>query len=319
MTHPGTGNPITVTDYNDIVTSINTLFGTGTGDRGYGGNSTNVALANLANKISGAIITNEDWLVLRDAQFDLAAHQGTTLPSALPPITDMEDGDDVQAFEDQTGPDNPAGEIDSLDNLALLDANRAQVSPGNLSCDPPPLSCAVKLVSERNTSWSSFIEHEFTVDFGSADNARFFFNTGGQLRVSATRTGGDEFSEQNANWDSILSAGGTFIFDGIAYFLLTGAFQSVPPLGQITSSAYGAYGTNSWTISSQRDDAQGPNGGNGSIIRFKSSFLDGHTGFTDLVDGIFISTIEERRSVGIFDKSSMTIIYTTITDLTNGS
>jgi len=310
MTHPGTGNPITVTDYNDIVATINAFFGTGTGDRGYGGNSTNAALTNLVTKTSGDVIINEDWLELRDAQFDVAAHQGTSLPSPLPSITDIEDGDNVLSFDDQTGPDNPDGEIDAAVNLTLLDANRLIVSPGNVTV-------ASKLTSVRNTAWSSFIEHEFTVDFGSADDARFFFNTGGQLRVSATRTGGAA-TGQNANWDSILAAGGTFIFDGVAYFLLTGAFQSVPPLGQITTSAYGAYGTNSWTISSRRDDAAGPNGGNGSIIRFKSSFLDGHTNIDfDEVDGTFTSIIEERRSTGIFVKASPT--FTTITDLTTGS
>ena len=130
MTHPGTGNPITITDYNDIVSAINAFFGTGTGDRGYGGFSSNVALANLATKTIGSVIINEDWLELRDAQFDVAAHQGTTLPSALPSVTDMEDGDDVQAFEDQTGPDNPAGEIDSAANLTLLDTNRRGIPPG---------------------------------------------------------------------------------------------------------------------------------------------------------------------------------------------
>lgn len=310
MPHPGTGNLITVADYNTIVALINAFFGTGTGDRGYGGNSTNVALANLATKSIGTVITNEDWLDLRNAQGDVTAHQGTTLPVGLPSITDIEDGDDVQAFEDQTGPDNPAGEIDSDDNLMLLDDNRLIVSPGNVTV-------ASKLTSVRNTAWSSFIEHEFTVDFGSADDARFFFNTGGQLRISATRTGGGA-TGQNANWDSILAAGGTFIFGGVAYFALTGAFSSAPPVGQITTSAYGSYGTNSWTISSRRDDAAGPNGGNGSIIRFKSSFLDGHTNiFFDSVDGTFTSTIEERRSTGIFIKASPT--FFTITDLTAGS
>jgi len=311
MTHPGTGNPITIADYNAIVASINAFFGTGTGNRGYGGLSTNVALANLATKTIGTVITNEDWLVLRDAQFDVAAHQGTTLTSALPDITDMEDADIVQAFEDQTGPDNPAGEIDSADNLTLLDTNRAIVSPGNVTV-------ASKLTSVRGTSWSSFIEHIFTVDFGSSDAARFFFNTGGQLRISASRTGGSA-TGQNADWDTILATGGTFIFDGPAYFLLTGAFSAIPPLGKTTvSPGYGAYGgVNSWTISSKRDDAAGPNGGNGSVLRFKSSFLDGYAGPVDTVDGTFTSTIEERRSTGIFVKSSPT--FTTITDLTAGS
>lgn len=309
MAHLNPGDTIDITGYNSIITLINALFGTGTGDRGYGGNSANVALANLVNKTAGSTITNEDWLVLRDAQFDLAAHQGTTLPDALPSITNIEDADIIQAFEDPDVGLDP-GKIDSTNNFTLLDTDRAQVSPGNVTV-------ATKLTSVRATSWSSFIEHIFTVDFGSSDNARHFFNTGGQLRLSATRTGGSA-TAQNTLWDGILSSGGTFIFDGISYFALTSSFASTPPVGQTITAAYGGYSNNSWTISAKRDDAAGPNGGNGSIIRFKSAFLDGHLNvFFDQIDGTFTSTIEERRSTNIFVRPSPT--FTTITDLTNGS
>jgi len=308
MTH-GPGDDITIASYNDIITLINDLFGTGTGDKGYGGNSTNVPLANLVNKTAGSIITNEDWLVLRDAQFDLAAHQGTTLLDDLPDITNIEDADTIQAFETPDVGLDP-GKIDSPANFDLLKANRNIFSPGNVAV-------ATKLTSVRSTSWSSFIEHEFTIDFGSADSARFFFNTGGQIIISADRTGGSA-TAQNANWDSILASVGTFILGGNGYFALTSAFSALPPVGQTATSGYGYYSPNSWTISSKRDDAAGPNGGNGSIIRFKSSFLDGHTNvFFDQVDGTFTSTIEERRSTIIFPRPSPT--FTTIIDLTNGN
>ncbi len=293
MAHPGTGSTITVADYNTIVALINALFGTSTGDKGYGGNSSNVALANLVNIASGSIITNEDWLVLRNAQGDMASHQGTTLSAALPSITDMEDGDDAKAFEDQSGPDNPDGEIDSPENFTLFEDNRAIVSPGNVTV-------TTRLSNERTIPWSDFIEHEFTVDFGSTDNARFFFNTGGQIRLSATRTGGSA-TAQNTLWDTLLADGGTFIFDGVSYFALTSNFSSASPVGQVTTAANGVYENNNWAISAKRDDAAGSNGGNGSIIRFKSAFLDGHMNvFSDLVDGTFTSTIEDRRSTGVF-------------------
>ncbi len=303
------GEDITIASYNDIVTLINNLFGTGNGDSGYGGNSTNVALSNLVNKTAGSIITNEDWLVLRDAQFDLAAHQGTTLPDALPDITNMEDADTIQAFESPDVGLDP-GQIDSVANFNLLVANRGVVSPGNVAV-------ATTLTSVRSTSWSSFIEHELIVDFGSADNARFFFNTGGEIRIDADRAGGSA-TAQNANWDSILASVGALNFGGNGYFALTSAFSALPPVGRTVTSGYGYYGANSWTISAKRDDAAGSNGGNGSIIRFKSSFLDGHTNvFFDQVDGTFTSTIEERRSTGIFVRPTPT--FTTIIPLTSGN
>lgn len=309
------GIPISVADYNSAVASVNALFGTGTGSSGYGGNSTNVAFTDLPTKSIGEIITKEDWLRLRDSQFDMAAHQGTALPDLIPEITSIEEGELCQAFEDPDQGLDP-GAINSSNNFTVLTGNKDVVSPSNVAVANIPLP----ITHSRITAWSSFIEHKFTVSFGTADAARHFFNTGGQIRISASRTGGSA-TAQNALWDTILASGGTFIFGQDAYFALTGGFLSTPPLGQkVEGPPYGIYyiAENSWTISSKQDNADNGNGGNGSVIRFKSSFLDGHTNvFFDSVDGTFTSTIEERRSTGVFVRPSPT--FTTITPLTAGS
>ncbi len=297
MTHQP-GETITIASYNDIITQVNTIFGTGTGTSGYGGNSANVSVTNLPIISAGATINNQEWLDLRNAQADVAAHQGTTLPAAIPSVTDLEVADLIQAFDDQTGPDNPAGEIDSAANLAIMVTNKDLVDAGNLIT-------ISRLINERTIPWSDFIQHEFTVDFGSSGNARFFFNTGGQLRLSASRTDGGE-TPQNTAWTDLLSANSPYIFTSADYFALTSdliAKQSV--------SSDGVYAANNWTISAKRDDAAGSNGGNGSIIRFKSSFLDGYTNvFFDTVDGTFTSTVEDRRSIGVFSRPAP--IYTDI-------
>jgi len=306
------GVPISIADYNVIVASINAIFGTGTGDSGYGGNTANVAFTDLPTKSAGEIITSVDWLNLRNAQFDMGVHQGTTqLLVAIPDITSIEDADLCQAFEDPDQGLDP-GAINSSSNFSVLTASKDVVSPLNVTV-------ATKLTSVRGTAWSSLIQHEFTVTFVDSDDARHFFNTGGQLRLSASRTGGSA-TAQNANWDTILALGGTFIFGQDAYFTLTGDFQSIPPFGHIIEGVpYGIYyGTNSWTISSRREGALGPNGGNGFVIRFKSSFLDGHfNAFFDSVDGTFTSTVEERRSTGIFVRPTPT--FATTIPLTAGS
>ena len=304
MTHQP-GDAIDIDSYNNIITQVNTIFGTGTGTSGYGGNSFNVSVTNLPAAVAGTAIDNQEWLDLRNAQNDIAAHQGVPLPAALPSETDLEAADIIQAFEDQTGPDNPAGEIDSADNLLAIETNK-DLSGGET------FSVATKLTSVRITPWSSFIEHIFTVIFLDSD-ARHYFNTGGDLRISASRTGGSATS-QNTEWTNLVNANSPYIFTSTDYFALTGAFvvkQSV--------SSGAPYTFNNWTISVKRDDVAGPNDGTGAILRFKSSFLDGHTGPSDVVDGAFTSTIDEKRSIGIFDKSSMSIAYTTITDLTDGN
>ena len=84
-------------------------------------------------------------------------------------------------------------------------------------------------------------------------------------------------------------------------------------------------------LTARRDDAAGPNGGNGSIIHFKSFFYDGFYGPTepglttppypavpvgglpDLVDGIFTSSISQKRSFEYFNISSP--VYSNIVQL----
>jgi len=304
MTHQP-GETITIASYNDIIAQVNAIFGTGTGSSGYGGNSVNVSVTDLPTVTSLTTIDNQEWLDLRNAQSDVAAHQGVALSATLPVTGDLESTDSIQAFDDQTGPDNPDGEIDSADNLLQIVTNK-DLHGGET------FSVIEKLISERITSWSSFIEHEFHVVFTDTDAARHFFNTGGELRFFAEIDPGTG-SLQNAAWKSLVDANSPFIFDSSDYFALTSAFVT---LRTVTDSGY--YASNNWTISGKRDDAAGSNGGNGSVLRFKSSFLDGHTNvFADVVDGTFTSTIDENRAITIFPQTSPT--FTTLTDLTNGS
>jgi hypothetical protein len=50
----------------------------------------------------------------------------------------------------------------------------------------------------RTGSWSVQSQCVATVTFSSSDNARFFFNSGGKLRFTSTRTGGVSTAQNNA-------------------------------------------------------------------------------------------------------------------------
>lgn len=155
-----------------------------------------------------------------------------------------------------------------------------------------------------------------------SDHARAFFNSGGTIRISALRTGGSA-TIQNASWDSILPTNSPFVFGRAEYFALTSAYEDLRPQvqpigGSGPYSAFGAYALlNIWTLQARRDDAQGPNGGNGAVIRISSNFLDGNTNAPDSVDGTFTSTIEESKFNDVFDISSP--IYNTILGVETGT
>lgn len=295
------GGEVAASDYNAIVALFNEVFGIGLGDFGYSGESVNTTGSGDLPDVTANVdtVTSAQWLNLRNAIQDCADHQGTTLPEALPAITLLEVGDIITFFD----------ALDSIPNKHILEDNRLVHDPVNMT------SAADKAVSTRGTSWDTALRHEFTVTFSSTDAARHFFNTGGEIQFTASRTGG-AVNSQNTDWSNLTADNTPYLFDAAAYYsLLSDDFFQV--LRTVTGS--GAYGSNDWTISGKRDDTAGPRGANGSILRFRSDFNDDHTNpFFDTVDGTFTSAIDELRSTAIFDNIDSPI-YANVVLLTAGS
>ena len=297
------GETVDNSDYNTLIGSISSVFGTGTGNTGYGGNSTNVAQTDLATVSSIATILSSEWKDLRNAFSDLALHQGSTLPSGLP-VTNLLDIGDLITFFTQ---------LKSVNNIDTVNDNKLNVNVANLTL-------ATKLASVRTTTWNAVIQHEFTVDFGSENNARHFFNTGGEIRLSASRTGGS-VTAKNSDWSTFLSGNSPDCFTGTDYFnLTTNAIGSAPTIQRTVTSLVAPYTPiNSWTIYA-RTNGGGVLGGNGSTLTFRSDFIDGHSNpFSDTVDGTFTSIIQERRSTGVFVRPSPTFDTVTTLGIANTS
>lgn len=327
------GGPITATDYNEMVTDLNAVYGLGTGNIGYGGKSQNVVstAVNLPLLAQGDIVENERWIDLRNAMNDAALHQDTVLPNPVPLLTNLEDGDEI-GFGPNAAPLFASLNGTPPNNVTVLTANR-------LNSDILNFETNTKLSSVRITPWGSgnvgepsSITHEFTVAFSNSDHARHFFNTGGEIRLSASRAGGS-VTPQNISWTNLVSGVSPFVFGGIDYFNLTSGFVVFLTTVASTLTTYGNPALpdperNSWVISARRDDAAGANGGNGSVIRFRSQFNDGFLGPStsalgaygtpvggppDLVDGVFTSVISQKRSSVFFNIPTPT--YTNITQI----
>jgi len=315
--------PITAMNYSDLIDDINTIYGTGTGDSGYGGNSANVvsAAVDLPSFALGEIVNNEEWLDLTNAFNDCALHQDTTLPNTLPLLTNLEDGDEVGFGT------NAAPLFESLNGTPPN--NVTELTTNKLNSDISNFSTTTILSSVRSTAWGTGagITHEFTATFDDSDHARFFFNTGGEFRITGSRTGGAA-SAQNQSWTNLLSGSSPIVFAGTDYFSLTGSYVIKSTVYAATTTTYANPAAidaekNKWVISARRDDAAGINGGNGSIIRIKCEFIDGFTGPTqdalglpgnpvgglaDGVDGILTSAISQKRSIGIFNITSAVFV-----------
>ena len=175
----------------------------------------------------------------------------------------------------------------------------------------------------ENTTMPSTIRHSFTLDFGNPQNARYFFNSGGQVRFSASRTGGGS-TYQNQSWTNLLSSMGTIAFDyqktqstgsgtgsSIGFYQLTNTPQQLFTKngGSVYVYAF-QYAANDYTITAHTDVANNQFG-TARYIYFNVYLNDDHTRngnyqyhYTystyraDVVDGTVTSNVTLKRATG---------------------
>ena len=286
------GDTITASDYNTFATNINTIIGTGSADSGYG--NTEVAAVS-----AGATITAAQWNALLSALQKGANHQGTTLTNASNTVA-------------QGGNILPLSNLEA--DITLITNNKANVDSGNMSTD-------TGVTSSRTASWTGTVQHILTVTFASANAARHFFNSGGEIRFAGSRSGGSS-TDQNTDWTNLLSNAGTVKFaetsttyTGSGGTAASVGFDDLTTSNQqiFTATGQGNYSANDWTIEAKADAAYG----SATVLTFTVYFKDDHaaqtgtytggglgtapnegTGWTgaDSVDGTLTSTITTLRA-----------------------
>jgi hypothetical protein len=152
------GGTIHASDINEFVENgspnLNGIWATGTGDSGYG--QTPLSTVNV-----GDIVSQSPWNELVTNIDKAAAHQGSVISPLVPPITG-----DLISF------------LSSLStNLSTVNDNRlnAAIQGGTTTS-----------VSTSADTWTDKLTVTFTVTFASHNAARYFFNAGGQLGISAS-------------------------------------------------------------------------------------------------------------------------------------
>jgi len=176
-----TGNAAGTGDQN--VANINSILGSASGIFGYGQSG------GLGAVTAGATVTATQWANLLTQNTILANHQGTSI----------------------TGIANPSGG-DTIAAYAALSANVTATYNGKLNAAASGSDSSVSSVSTSSWNTSSVLTKTFT--FASRDQLRYFFNAGGMIRLSWSRTGGTA-SSQNTAWTNTLTAAGTIVITGI--------------------------------------------------------------------------------------------------------
>ncbi len=271
-------------DYNLIQDAVAIILGTGSGDYGYGRtvSSSQVALGNR--------VTVQQWSNLRTDLIRCRTHQTGTEPTLTIPTTA------TTIKESDRAAYKAVADAVTANRLTL---NSTQATRENL------ITPAV-----RTAAWQS-VTHVVTVDFGSYNDARYFFNTGSTFEFSASRTGGGT-NLKNSSWTTLLQNAGTVSFgytstsstgsgniSAIGFYDLTTSDQEI----YYKSTEEPTYSPNKWSILAR----QGTNTGQ---VVFTIQFLDTTVppastpdpGFQidEDVSGTLTSTVQVYRASGSY-------------------
>lgn len=266
---PSVNSRIATADYNLIRDKIVAIMGNGVGNFGYGQqtrlNSTAVA--------TGDKVTINEWANLR---FDLINAYKHIYGSN--PITAVVSAGNTIRYTDTFTPDTgaldvPQRQYDEWTNT--ITTNRFTVAAGESAT-------TAALTSTRSVAWSAQCVCVIQVYFASADQARYWFNSGGQVRISASRTGGSGVA-QNTSWSNLLAAAGTQTFgavipaagttpnDGANWYRTNSTFQTY-----YTATASSPYGSNSYQLQARCVDVPSNSLGLASALELRVLFTDGY-------------------------------------------
>ena len=289
--------------YNALRNNVNLVLGTSvaaTPDYGYGQsfNTTSVTGSQAATDITDADkVTAQDY---EDLYIDLIrtrSHQvGTTV--AIDEFV-IGDYDTNEATADKIEESYVLG----LESLATnISTDRFEVDASNLDIISIP---AANSTRASTPTWSTSIDHIFTMAWPTEEDRRHFFNTGGEIRFSAgvSYTGSQA---KTVDWQTILNAMGSTSFkatstannaavgtgSSIGNYDLTNSYQIV-----YSRTGGSVYARNRYEIRAM----EYATGDVTSAIQFKVSFVDGLPnnttyGIDEVVNGAFSSNIQTATS-----------------------
>ena len=275
----GVGLIIEADDFNTIRNKIVNVLGTGVGNFGYGQSIQSLPV------VSGNEIEAIQWNNLRWDIYNALVHQTGLTPSIVAATVD-----NVIRY----GAGEPNFQYNTLSDTASV--NRFNLGTGQFAIES-------SITSSQSVSFTSMARCTITVNFNTADQARYFFNSGGKIRFTSTRTGGSS-NPQNVTWSNLLSSVGTRSFDGnssgVNFYTLTNIDQVW--IRQSPTGIY--YSGNEYKISVSCNQSNNITGGATQVIfkiEFNDSYIDSLPSSPppDLVDGTLTIFVDQIRATGI--------------------
>jgi len=300
------GDTILDDEYNAFLTNTSGTIGInhtmGTGATVYGLGQTELP-AVQGGTDSGTTVTAASWNALLTAMDNIGNHTNDSLTAR----TQVAAGDTIAI---------KAAVAADLVSLA------AEVAGGSASATA--LSVGSELQSSRASgrfAGSHIVEH--TVTFANANSMRFFFNSGGKIRVNLTRVanGGDAATDKDDSVDEMITAMGNFDIgslvstrSGTTETLTTNGFaigfQDVTTSYQTVFLLTQANGT--YTSMTLKGELKGnATAGSTANVTIKMSLTDADGGDILYTDGNLSSIDQFENFIGITDFATKLILPTT--------
>ena len=272
-----TGGPIAALDYNTFATlagGMNEIYAdlhsgaTTLPTAGFGYGQTPLVAVSAGNTILAS-----EWATLFQTMRDCGTHQGTTVVPPLP-VANPIIADTITAYNTPTTLSALVGTLTT--NKFVLAGGQTSVIVGTPFANPAP--------------WTTSLVYTFQVDFGSWNNARFFFNSGSSVSITGVYTPAptpDEVAWQtlfstnfpvSMNWQTTTQAALGNIIVNPPGFYLTAPYSGLTTIYQNLYQKYvgaGPYysGTNYALVEAKLTNAAGTNG----KIDFRVTLIDADT------------------------------------------
>lgn len=213
------GNPTTTSG------TLNAVWATGGGAFGYG----QTALANVT--VGQTVAATGQWATLVANTASAATHQGSTITSVTAPA---------------------AG--GTITYLSAIPTNLTTISTNKLNAATQGSTGTPNTVTFGST-WQNQLTFTHTATFASGDAARYFFNSGGQLKLTFAQPNGTSMANAynslaNACGTLVLSApsSGTITVTGTSYTGFTKIGGSGTPSPYTTNTGYYALTTSNANV-----------------------------------------------------------------------
>lgn len=270
----GSGNIILASDYNTIQTAVATILGTGSGDKGYG-QAVSSSQVTTGSNVSASHMQN-----LKSDLDKISFHQ-SNVGSGVPSIS-------------VGGTINASDWSSYSTSASTLDGTRF-----NIATEQATLTTGV---NPSFSTWVGTRTHVVSVTFGSSEEARFFFNAGGEIRVIPTHSGHVSSTTKGGRWNNLFSSviGASGVRFRASTTIASGGTGSSYGWNNLTGTQTiytavdtGTYSGNDLTITASKT---------ATVLTLNIYYNDdGSTGNVDeSVDGTTVSTVSHFRATGSY-------------------